>query len=202
MQVIVVATGAANLASVRAAFARLGADVHVSRDPRAIQDADHVVLPGVGSFAAARQALVASGAWEAVAARLQRGQPTLAVCLGLQLLCEGSDEAPEEDGFAILPGRARRFSTDLTVPQLGWNRVEPEPGSVYLTPGYAYFANTYRLAEHPSGWTTSLSDYGGQFVAAAERGALLACQFHPELSGPWGAQVLERWWTTSRGRAC
>jgi imidazoleglycerol phosphate synthase glutamine amidotransferase subunit HisH len=76
---------------------------------------------------------------------------------------------------------------------MGWNRVEPGPGSVLVEPGWAYFANSYRLDEVPDGWVGSHSDHGGRFVSALERGDVLACQFHPELSGEWGARLIDRW---------
>ncbi|MCP4246745.1 MAG: imidazole glycerol phosphate synthase subunit HisH, partial [bacterium] len=90
-------------------------------------------------------------------------------------------------------GRVTRFGAGVRVPQLGWNRVEPTPGCVLSQPGYAYFANSYRLVECPTGWRAAYADHGGRFVAALERGPLLACQFHPELSGSWGIALLGRW---------
>jgi len=81
----------------------------------------------------------------------------------------------------------------LPVPQLGWNRVEPDPGCRFLEPGWAYFANSYKLASAASGWTVARTRYGTEFVSAMERGDVLACQFHPELSGAWGAELLGRW---------
>ena len=79
------------------------------------------------------------------------------------------------------------------MPQLGWNRVVPKEGCTFLNEGYAYFANSYRLTSIPEGWSGATSDHGGDFVAAIERGTILACQFHPELSGAWGAELVDRW---------
>ena len=76
---------------------------------------------------------------------------------------------------------------------MGWNEVEPGAGSRYLSPGWAYFANSFRYTQVPPGWTVATADHGGEFVAAMERGSVLAVQFHPELSGAWGAAVLSRW---------
>ena len=84
------------------------------------------------------------------------------------------------------------------MPQLGWTWVEPESEGRFLNAGWAYFANSYRLTSIPRGWTGATSEYGGTFVAGLERGDVLACQFHPELSGPWGASMLRRWLTTTR----
>ena len=190
--VVLVPTGAANLASVRAALGRAGASVREPQRATDIDAAPFVVLPGVGAFAAARERLVARGYWEPLARRLRDGRPTLAVCLGLQLLTEGSDESPGIPGMGLVPGRVTRFPNGLRVPQMGWNRVEAPFGSL-LGDGSAYFANTYRLVDAPEGWAVTRSDYGGRFVAALERGGVLACQFHPELSGAWGRTVITRW---------
>jgi imidazoleglycerol phosphate synthase glutamine amidotransferase subunit HisH len=76
---------------------------------------------------------------------------------------------------------------------MGWNRVDPAPDARWIRPGFAYFANTYKLDTLPAGWSGGTAEHGGRFVAAVERGDVLACQFHPELSGPWGAELLARW---------
>jgi glutamine amidotransferase len=196
MDVVVVRTGTANTASVLAALARAGARAEIAHDPDRVAGAAHVVLPGVGAFAAAREALDRDGLVEVLQARLQAGRPTLGICLGLQLLCEGSDESPGVAGLGVVPGRLRRFDGPVRVPQLGWNAVAPDPGCALLQPGHAYFANSYRLTEPPPGWSSALTDHGGRFVSAFERGAVLACQFHPELSGAWGHALLVRWLAT------
>jgi len=190
--VAVVRTGAANLASVRAALERRGLGVALTADPAIVRSARLVVLPGVGSFAPAMASLEASGLRSALRDRAEAGAPLLAICLGLQLLLDGSDEGPGTAGLGVARGVARRFTDDVRVPQLGWNAVDPAaPGLVQ--PGHAYYANSYRLGESPDGWDPSWTDHGGRFVAAIQRGPVLACQFHPELSGPWGAALLQRW---------
>lgn len=192
-RVLIVRTGVANLASVCAALRRLDAEPEPTRDAEAILTADHVILPGVGAFGAAMAALD-EGLAEALKARIAADRPTLAVCVGLQVLCQESEESPGVVGLGVVPGTVRRFPSTVTVPQLGWNRIEPTPGSP-LAAGYVYFANSYRLDTLPSGFGGAISDHGGPFVAALARGALLACQFHPELSGAYGAGVLNRWLT-------
>jgi imidazole glycerol-phosphate synthase subunit HisH len=151
------------------------------------------VLPGVGTLAAAMAQLEADGLVEPLRARLLAGRPTLAVCLGLQLLCEESEESPGRRGLGIVPARVTKLGAEVRVPQLGWNRIVPQPSCRLLEEGYVYFANSYRLEEAPAGWSAAMSDYGGPFVAAMERGAVLACQFHPELSGRFGLELLRRW---------
>jgi imidazole glycerol-phosphate synthase subunit HisH len=191
-EVVVLPTGTANLASVLAAFARLGAKARIASDAAVVERAARVVLPGVGTFGAAVAGLREAGLDEAIAARVRAGRPTLAMCVGLQVLFEESDESPGAIGLSALPGRVGAFPATVRVPQFGWNRIEPEPGCRYLAPGYAYFANSYRVLAAP-GCRIATAEHGGRFVAAAEREAVLACQFHPELSGAYGHQLIARW---------
>ena len=192
--VCIVRTSTANLAAVQAAFARLGAKTIVTGDADRIRDSAHVVLPGVGAFSAALDAIRCGGMDEALKERVQAGRPTLAICLGLQLLAEGSEEAPGAQGLAILPGVARRFDPAKgRVPHMGWNEVRGPAAASVLHSGHAYFAHSYRLTTPPPGWHVAWTDYGDAFVAAVERGSVLACQFHPELSGAYGAGLLAGW---------
>ena len=112
---------------------------------------------------------------------------------GLQLLAEGSDESPDTQGLGVLPGRATRLPRGVRVPHLGWNRVEPDADCRLLRPGHAYFAHSFYLAEAPTGWAAARTTHGRAYVSAFERGPVLACQFHPELSGAWGLDLLRRW---------
>lgn len=192
----IVRTGAANLASVCAALERAGAQPMVTDDATTIETSPRVVLPGVGAFGPAMQHLRQRGIDRAVGRRIASDMPVLAVCLGLQLLLESSEEAPGVDGMAIARGAARRYPDDrsLRVPQIGWNRVTPRDGFTAATEGWAYFANSYRLTDPPPGWTVATADYAGEFVAAMQKSPrVVACQFHPELSGAWGASLVCRW---------
>jgi imidazole glycerol phosphate synthase glutamine amidotransferase subunit len=193
-EVVVVRTGTANLASMLAGLRRAGAEPRLCDDPGEVAAAPRAVLPGVGSFAAAMEHLAARRLDEAFRERVRASRASLFVCLGLQVLLEESEESPGVRGLGLVPGRAERFRGDaLKIPQLGWNRVEPDEGCAYLRPGFAYYANSYRLETAPPDWRAARTDYGGTFVAAIERGPLLACQFHPELSGTWGEELLRRW---------
>jgi imidazole glycerol-phosphate synthase subunit HisH len=190
-RLVVLPTGTANLASVLAAFARQGVKAKVAREPAEVEDAERVVLPGVGTFGATMAGLRAAGLDAAIAERARSGAPILAMCVGLQVLFETSDESPGE-GLGVLPGRVGRFPETVRVPQFGWNRIEPEPGCRYLEPGHAYFANSFRVLAAP-GCKVAHAEHGERFVAAIERGPLLACQFHPELSGAFGHRLIARW---------
>jgi cyclase len=197
---VVVDTGVANLASIASAFARIGARTTVTSDPETVRTAERLILPGVGAFGTAAAALRARGGGgggldAAVRDAVDRGTPLLAVCLGLQLLCEGSEESPAAVGLGIVPGICRRLPAGVRVPHLGWNRVEAAPAaeSRFVATGEAAFANSYALREAPPGWAAAWTIHGEPFVAALERGGTLACQFHPELSGAYGEAVLARW---------
>lgn len=191
--VLVIQTGTANTASVTAGLIRAGARTALVSGPEQIESADRVVLPGVGAMAAAMRRLDEDGLTEALRRRITEGRPTLAICLGLQLLCETSEESPEARGLGVMPNAVQSFPDTVTVPQMGWNRIETEAECRYLENGYAYFANSYRLEDVPAGWSAAWSDHGGRFIAAAEFGDVLACQFHPELSGALGHGILTRW---------
>lgn len=189
----IVPTGTANTASVMAAISRLGFRPVLTGDPATVLRSEHVVLPGVGTFAASTAAIDQQGLRSALSDRINQGRPTLAICVGMQILAGASDESPGTSGLGLIEGRSARFSGEAGVPQLGWNLVSPGPGLRFVQPGWAYFANSYRLTTIPNGWLGAITDHGGPFVSAIERGDVLACQFHPELSGSWGAQMLSRW---------
>ena len=193
MDVHVVSTGTSNQASMLAALRRVGGEPILVSHADQIRQAERVVLPGVGAFGAAAENLQRAGLWEALGERLRAGRPTLVVCLGLQLLAAGSDESPGAVGLGVVPGQVRRFPDNVRVPQLGWNLVEAGDGCRLLESGYAYFANSFHMPEAPAGWARATATHGVPFVAAMERGGVLACQFHPELSGAWGLALLGRW---------
>jgi imidazole glycerol phosphate synthase glutamine amidotransferase subunit len=191
--VAVVRTGTANLASVLAGVRRAGGAARMVEDESHARRAPFLVLPGVGTLAAAMREVERSGLVEALRERILEGRPTLAVCLGLQMLGTGSDENPGVAGLGVVRSRISRFAGDVRVPQLGWNHVQPQPGCRLLRAGFAYFANSYKMDDPPEGWRAAFADHGGPFVAALERGDVLACQFHPELSGQWGLALMRRW---------
>ncbi|MFT4647560.1 MAG: glutamine amidotransferase [Glaciecola sp.] len=192
LEVLIIHTGSANTASVMAAFERLNACPRLSEKPEDVLAATHVVLPGVGSFGAASQRLESSGMGSALAQRIRAGRATLAICLGMQLFCDSSEEGAGVKGLGLVPGRIKRFPAGRPIPHMGWNQVVPKDSNL-IESGYAYFANEYCLGQIPQGWGGACTDYGGSFVSALERGPVLACQFHPELSGDWGARLLQRW---------
>ncbi len=192
-QILIVNTGTANLASVAAAFSRLDTNPIVTTDPRSVRETSLLVLPGVGSFGAAMQRLNELGLCDPLRDRLRLQRPLLAICLGMQLLCESSDESPGVPGLGVVSGRLRRFEPPSRVPHMGWNQITPAPGASLLRPATMYFANSYQLDTVPDGWSGATTDYGRPFVSAVERGPILGCQFHPELSADDGHNLLRRW---------
>ena len=197
---VIVDTGVANLASVRAAFDRLGATHEVTSAPEAIRRASRLVLPGVGAFGTGVESLRAKGLESPIREAFGDGRPVLAICLGLQLLCDSSEENPGVEGLGVLKGVCRRLPDEARVPHLGWNSVQPGAGCRIVTPMVASFANSFALREAPPGWDASWTTHGTPFIAALERGAAIACQFHPELSGAAGSALLERWLTGRQAR--
>ena len=187
--------GIGNLRSAEKALQFLGADAELVDDPDDVSRADGVVLPGVGAFGRCAQALRSSGLDAAARFAIDRGVPFLGICVGFQLLYEGSDEDPSEDGLGILGGTVRRLPTGVKHPQMQWNLLDREPGSDsgllrgVPQPAWVYFVHSY-APEHTED-TSSTCDYGGTVTASAERGRVWGTQFHPEKSGSVGLSILE-----------
>jgi imidazole glycerol phosphate synthase glutamine amidotransferase subunit len=190
-EVVIAPTGTANLASVMAAFRRLGATTAVAEGPEAIGRASHVMLPGVGAFGAAVSRLRQGRLDGALLERIAADRPTMCICVGHQLLFATSEESPGAAGLGVVDADIRHYPADVRTPQFGWNRVEAAPDAGLLDSGYAYFANSYRAVEAP-GWEVAWGEHGGRFVAAMARGNVIGCQFHPELSGEFGTALLAR----------
>ncbi len=190
--VLILPTGTANLASVEAAFKKLGASTKRASAPEEIEAASRVVLPGVGTFGATMAGLEIAGFAEPIAERVKAGKPTLTMCVGLQVLFEASEESPGVKGLRAVEGEVGRFPANVSVPQFGWNKIEAEAACRYLVSGYAYFANSFRVQAAP-GYKTAIAKHGNPFVAAFEHDDVVACQFHPELSGAFGLALMRRW---------
>ncbi|MEE8115999.1 MAG: imidazole glycerol phosphate synthase subunit HisF [Gemmatimonadales bacterium] len=190
--VAIIDSGVANLAAVESALTALGVEYTITGDPATVLEASHAILPGVGRFSAGLETLRRNGLDEAVRAVHERGTPLLAVCLGMQMLGGGSDESPDTPGLGIVPGQFRRLPDSVRVPHLGWNQVRADEGSG-LPSGTAAFANSFYLPEPPSGWSAARTTHGTTFVSMLGQGRTLACQFHPELSGPFGMGLIRDW---------
>jgi glutamine amidotransferase len=187
--IVIVDYKAGNLASVQKAFAHLGCVTRVTDDADIIAGAEKLVLPGVGHFAAT-QALAAMR--DALRQQIARGTPFLGICVGMQWLFEGSEEAPGVCGCALLPGRCARFDLSVKAPHVGWNQVRAR-GQSRLLRGlgdefFVYYTHSYRAPVTPE--TVGVSAYGGEFAGVVERDNIFGVQFHPEKSGPAGLALL------------
>lgn len=191
---VVVDHGAGNLGSVVRAFRRQGAEVELTSDPGRIAAAERLVLPGDGHFGEAMRALRERGLEAPLGNALASGAWLLGICVGLQMLFTGSDEAPGVRGLGLLPGRVRRFGGRLRVPHIGWNQLE-EFGDAPLfrgipEGGYAYFLHSFYVDPAEGRHWLATTDYGVRFASAAASGRVFGIQFHPEKSGRLGARVL------------
>ena len=183
--------GIGNLRSAEKALQRVGADAHLVDDPDAAADATGIVLPGVGAFGPCARALEDTGFAEVAADAVTRGVPFLGICIGFQLLFEGSEEDAEATGLGILPGIVRRLPDGVKHPQMQWNTLEIGRSDLLdgvPDPAWVYFVHSY--APERTDDTTSTCDYGGPVVATAERGRVWGTQFHPEKSGSVGLGIL------------
>jgi imidazole glycerol-phosphate synthase subunit HisH len=190
--------GMGNLRSVAKALEAAGGRTVVSDDHKVLERSDLLVVPGQGAFGAAAAVLKRRGLTAFVKDWLAADRPFFGICLGLQLLFEGSEEAPGVKGFGVLPGRVRRFrprSGRLKVPHMGWNGTSRGPSrgafaGVLPKDGSFYFVHSYYAdpEERSSVWAET--DYGGSFCSAVARGRAAATQFHPEKSGAAGLSLL------------
>ena len=190
MQTVIVNSGCANIASVKFAFERLGANVNVSSDLQEISKADRVILPGVGTFDFAMSGLIKN---QLINAIKSLSQPVLGICLGMQLYFEGSAEGVTQ-GLGLAKGMADKFLSEpnLPVPHMGWNQLEnlsDDPLLKGLDEGsYVYFVHSYFI---PLGETTlAETTYGTTFSASIRKENFWGCQFHPERSSDVGATIL------------
>ena len=192
--IAVVDYGIGNLRSAEKALQHLGAEAYLTTDAQTIENADAVVLPGVGNFGACMRALRASGLEATTRAAATDGRPFLGICVGMQMLFEGSDESPEVEGLGIVAGRITRLPATVRLPQMGWNTLERCEGSRLVAglpdPTWCYFVHTFAPVPGNEGDVAAWCDYGRRFAAAVEVGPVWATQFHPEKSGDVGLALL------------
>ena len=190
--IAIVDYGAGNLASVVKAIQHLGLECGVTAVAEAVARADRLILPGVGNFKATRP-LANGGLGAAVRNAIRDDKPILGICLGLQWMFEGSDEAPELRGLSAFRGLCTRFSDRVKSPHVGWNRIEVAARSRLLSGipsgSYVYFTHSYRAPLCAE--TVATCTYQEPFTAAVERANLFGLQFHPEKSGAIGIRILE-----------
>jgi glutamine amidotransferase len=201
-RVVVLDYGAGNLRSVARAVEHVGFAANVSADPRSLDDADAVVMPGVGAAADTMRHLQEGGFVEPLCAYIKDGRPFLGVCMGFQALLDVSEEGGEHPCLGIVPGRVRRFAggTGLKVPHMGWNNVsQTREHPVFAgipDESYFYFVHGYYPDPEDESLVVGQTEYGVTFASAIARDNLVASQFHPEKSGSAGLQLYHNFLTS------
>ncbi len=185
--------GAGNLRSVENTLAEIGARYRLVSDADGLTNAEKIILPGVGHFGQIMNALDEAGVREVFLEKMKAGVPFLGICLGLQALFRGSQEAPQVNGFGVFEETVLRFPNQMRVPHMGWNVLEPrrECRLLHGVPArpYVYFANSYYAPVIEA--TAATTTYGAPFTALLESGNLFGVQFHPEKSGPLGLRIMK-----------
>jgi len=188
-----------NLKSVHKAFESVGHRATVTRDPKVIADASHVVLPGVGAFGDCMRNLERYELVGPVLGALRAGKPFLGICLGFQLLFSESEEFGTHRGLGVIPGRVVRFASGgsaipMKVPHMGWNSIAIGKGSPVLdgvpNGAFMYFVHSYFVVPDDQSVACTMTDYGRPFVSSVARDNIFACQFHPEKSQSAGLRII------------
>lgn len=200
--IAVIDYGMGNLRSVQKGCEKVGLDARIVTDAQSIRDAAGIILPGVGALGAAMKNLESAGLVEPIVKEIAAGKPFLGICLGLQMLFEFGEEGGGVPGLGILKGKAVRFTCDLKVPHMGWNKIyfknrgfateEIPDGSFF------YFVHSYYVAPEDPSVIMAVADYGGEFCAAVTKDNITAVQFHPEKSQKLGLKFLELFGRTTR----
>ena len=186
--------GVGNLFSVEKAFAAVGEEVKVTGEAEDLQSADKLVLPGVGAFGDCMKNLESTGLIPIILEQISNKKPLLGICVGLQILFEGSEESPNSKGLGVFKGMVRRINApQLKIPHMGWNAVSTHSNlfeGLKENP-YFYFVHSYHAVPEDRSLITATTEYGETLTAAVARDNIYATQFHPEKSGDVGLQLLK-----------
>lgn len=190
--------GVGNLFSLRSSLRAIGIDADYTGDPAEIRKADKLILPGVGAFRDAREALRSTGLDRVVQEEAGKGKPLMGICLGMQMLFDRSYEYGEYEGLGLIPGEIvpmeGRIPKKLPIPHIGWNELmlkQPSPLMKNTANGdYVYFVHSY-YAETPAEYVIATTDYGVEMTAAVQKDNVYGCQFHPEKSSEVGLSILK-----------
>ena len=204
--VAIIDYNAGNLKSVEKALTAVGAESVITRDYKEIMKADHVILPGVGAFGEAMEQLKKYELHQVIREVVEKDTPFLGICLGLQLLFEGSDESQGVEGLHILDGEILRIpdKEGLKIPHIGWNSLELQNnGRLFqglLENPYVYFVHSYYLKAKEEEIVKATCDYSTCIHASVEKYNVFACQFHPEKSSEVGLRILKNFTQIEKGR--
>ena len=190
--------GVGNLFSLKSSLRAIGIDADYTGNPAEIRKADKLILPGVGAFRDAREALRSTGLDRVVQEEAGKGKPLMGICLGMQMLFDRSYEYGEYEGLELIPGEIvpmeGRIPKDLPIPHIGWNELmlkQPSPLMKNTANGdYVYFVHSY-YAETPAEYVIATTDYGVEMTAAVQKDNVYGCQFHPEKSSEVGLSILK-----------
>jgi imidazole glycerol-phosphate synthase subunit HisH len=187
--------GVGNLRSVEKAFAAMGCDAAVSDDQKLLREAERLVLPGVGAFASCMRSLRERGFESLVRERASAGTPLLGICVGMQMLFDVSDEFGTTEGLGLLPGRVRRFETELVVPQVGWNRIHQKQKHALFEGveegSFCYFVHSFYCEPANPEVAIGETEYGVRYASVVAQNNICGVQFHPEKSQQIGLRMLK-----------
>ncbi len=193
-KITIIDYGMGNLYSVANALRNIGAEPVVTSDATVIAQAEKVILPGVGAFGDCMANLEKSGLIPVIKEHLNSGKPFLGICLGMQLLFEGSEESPDVPGLGFFKGQVKYLKTNEKVPHMGWNKLTlrtPSPVLAQSEGEYVYFVHSYHCVPDDPTLVTAVCDYGMEVTASVGRGNVQALQFHPEKSSRAGMAILK-----------
>jgi glutamine amidotransferase len=194
VRITIIDCGISNLRSVQKAFEKVGVSTQTSRDPKVIEAAEKLVLPGVGAFGQGMENLGKSLLVEPILRHVKNGKPIIGICLGMQLLFSESEELGHHRGLNLLKGRLRRFPSTVKVPHVGWNQAHARKPSSLLRGinggSYFYFVHSYYL-EPDENVTLTTTEYGIEFPSSIEKDNIFGIQFHPEKSQENGLTILK-----------
>lgn len=194
-KVIIINYGSGNVKSIGNMLNYLGCDYKISNNKNEILSASKLIFPGQGHFKQAIENLENSGLIETIKTSIGKGTSFLGICLGLQILFEKSEEAPEINGLGIFQGEVKKFDTSfgLKIPQIGWNKIKTTSNNSFLNDGYFYFANSYYIKPKDESIISSKTDYGINFASSIEKNNVIGVQFHPEKSSNEGIAFMKKW---------
>ena len=198
--IAIVDYGVGNLYSVEKAFAKFSDDVILTQSADVIDKADKVVLPGVGAFGDCMKNFKASGLMDAVMRAVKNNKPVMGICVGLQIMFEGSEESPDVKGLGIFKGMVRKINAPgLKIPHMGWNSLTINENThvdinlfknIRKSP-YVYFVHSYHAVPEDKSIILATSVYGEEITAAVGKNNVIATQFHPEKSGDIGLSIIK-----------
>lgn len=191
-KVIIIDYGAGNVKSLGNMLEFLGADYEITEDKEKILSAKKIIFPGQGHFEQAMNKLNAKNMPETIKKAISNGADFLGICLGLQVLFEKSEEAPNVEGLGIFRGEVKKFQTGKT-PQIGWNNIKTTSTDTYLEDDYFYFVNSYYVVPQDKSIISSITNYHIDFCSSVQKDNVCAVQFHPEKSSDAGIRFFQKW---------